>query len=205
MKPIYRAGHTGCSILAQLLFRFRVIGRENFNVEGPAIIAANHQSYLDPPLIGVAYPGELHYLARNTLFENRLFNWILTEVNAIPVDRDRGDVGAIRAVLKLLKDGHRTVIFPEGTRTLTGQIQKARPGLGMIVAKTLVPVIPARIFGSFESWPKNGKLKPHPITVIIGKPIRFTSEDVASGEREIYQKISERILGEIAKLEMPSP
>lgn len=204
MKPIYWAGHTGCSILAQILFRFRVIGRENFNVEGPAIIAANHQSYLDPPLIGVAYPGELHYLARNTLFKKRLANWILTEVNAIPVDRDRGDVGAVRAVLKLLKDGHRTVIFPEGTRTLTGQIQKARPGIGMIVAKTLVPVIPARIFGSFESWPKNGKLKPHPITVIVGKPIRFTPEDVASGERETYQKISERILGEIVKLEMPS-
>lgn len=204
MKLIYRAGHTGCSILAQILFRLRVIGRENFNVEGPAIIAANHQSYLDPPLIGVAFPGELHYLARNTLFKNRLANWILTEVNAIPVDRDRGDVGAIRAVLKLLKDGHRTVIFPEGTRTLTGQIQKARPGIGMIIAKTLVPVIPARIFGSFESWPKNGKFKPHPITVIVGKPIRFTSQDVASDEREIYQKISERILGEIAKLEIPS-
>jgi 1-acyl-sn-glycerol-3-phosphate acyltransferase len=204
MKPIYRAGYIGCSILAQILFRLRVIGRENFNVEGPAIIAANHQSYLDPPLIGVAYPGELHYLARNTLFKRRLFNWILTEVNAIPVDRDRGDVGALRAVLKLLKDGHRTVIFPEGTRTLTGQIQKARPGIGMIVAKTLVPVIPARIFGSFESWPKNGKFKPRPITVIVGKPIRFTSEDVASGEREVYQKISERILGEIVKLEMPS-
>ena len=204
MKPIYRAGYIGCSILAHTLFRLRVIGRENFNVEGPAIIAANHQSYLDPPLIGVAYPGELHYLARNTLFEKRLANWILTEVNAIPVDRDRGDVGALRAVLKLLKDGHRTVIFPEGTRTLTGQIQQARPGIGMIVAKTLVPVIPARIFGSFESWPKNGKFKPHPITVIVGKPIRFTSEDVGSGEREIYQKISERILGEIAKLEMPS-
>lgn len=204
MKPIYWAGHTGCSILAQILFRLRVIGRENFNVEGPAIIAANHQSYLDPPLIGVAYPGELHYLARNTLFKKWLANWILTEVNAIPVDRDRGDVGALRAVLKLLKDGHRTVIFPEGTRTLTGQIQKARPGIGMIVAKTLVPVIPARIFGSFEAWPKNGKLKPHPITVIVGKPIRFTPEDVASGERETYQKISERILGEIVKLEMPS-
>ena len=204
MKPIYRAGRVGCSILAHILFRLRVIGRENFNVEGPVIIAANHQSYLDPPLIGVAFPGELHYLARNTLFKNRLANWILTEVNAIPVDRDRGDVGAFRAVLKLLKDGHRTVIFPEGTRTLTGQIQKARPGIGMIIAKTLVPVIPARIFGSFEAWPKNGKFKPNPITVIVGKPIRFTSEDVASDEREIYQKISERILGEIAKLEIPS-
>jgi 1-acyl-sn-glycerol-3-phosphate acyltransferase len=204
MKPIYRAGRFGCSILAHILFRLRVIGRENFNVEGPVIIAANHQSYLDPPLIGVAFPGELHYLARNTLFKNRLANWILTEVNAIPVDRDRGDVGAFRAVLKLLKDGHRTVIFPEGTRTLTGQIQKARPGIGMIIAKTLVPVIPARIFGSFEAWPKNGKFKPHPITVIVGKPIRFTSEDVASDEREIYQNISERILGEIAKLEIPS-
>jgi 1-acyl-sn-glycerol-3-phosphate acyltransferase len=203
MKPIYRAGHLGCSLLAQTLFRLRVIGRENLVNQGPAIIAANHQSYLDPPLIGVACSSELHYLARNTLFNNAAANWILTHVNAIPVDRDRGDVGAVRAVLKLLKEGHRTLIFPEGTRTLTGQIQKARPGIGMIVAKTLVPVIPARIFGSFEAWPKNGKLKPHPITVVIGTPIRFTPEDVASGEREIYQKISEQILGEIAKLELP--
>jgi 1-acyl-sn-glycerol-3-phosphate acyltransferase len=203
MKPIYRAGHIGCSLLAHTLFSLRVIGRENLINDGPAIIAANHQSYLDPPLIGVASPSELHYLARNTLFNNPAVGWILTHVNAIPVDRDRGDVGAFRAVLKLLKEGHRTVIFPEGTRTLTGQIQKARPGIGMIVAKTLVPVIPARIFGSFEAWPKNGKLKPHPITVVIGTPIRFATEDVASGEREIYQKISERILGEIAKLEMP--
>jgi 1-acyl-sn-glycerol-3-phosphate acyltransferase len=203
MKPIYRAGHIGCSLLAHTLFSLRVIGRENLINDGPAIIAANHQSYLDPPLIGVASPSELHYLARNTLFNNPAVGWILTHVNAIPVDRDRGDVGAFRAVLKLLKEGHRTVIFPEGTRTLTGQIQKARPGIGMIVAKTLVPVIPARIFGSFEAWPKNGKFKPHPITVVIGTPIRFATEDVASGEREIYQKISERILGEIAKLEMP--
>jgi 1-acyl-sn-glycerol-3-phosphate acyltransferase len=204
MKPIYWIGHTGCSILAKALFRLRIIGRENLIEEGPAIIAANHQSYLDPPLIGVACRRELHYLARNTLFKNKLFGWILTEVNSIPVDRDRGDVGAFRAVIKLLKDGHRTVIFPEGTRTLTGQIQKARPGVGMIVAKTLVPVVPARVFGSFEAWPKNGKFKPHPITVVIGNAMRFTKDDVASAEREVYQKISERILGEIAKIELPA-
>jgi 1-acyl-sn-glycerol-3-phosphate acyltransferase len=184
-------------------FQYRAFGRENIIEEGPAIMAANHQSYLDPPLVGITCKNELYFLARKTLFEKKLLGPLISRVNALPVDLSRGDLTAFRAVMNLLKEGHRTVIFPEGTRSLTGEIQQARAGIGMIIAKTLAPVVPIRIFGSFEAWPKGGKIKPHPITVVVGKPMRFKKEDFAAHNRETYQKISEQVLGAIAAIEMP--
>jgi 1-acyl-sn-glycerol-3-phosphate acyltransferase len=119
------------------------------------------------------------------------------------VDLSGGDLAAVRTIINLLKQGHRTVIFPEGTRSLSGQIQQARPGIGMIIAKTLAPVVPMRIFGSFQAWPKGGKIKPYPVTVVVGKPIRFKKEDLGAKNREAYQKISEQVLATIAAIEKP--
>jgi 1-acyl-sn-glycerol-3-phosphate acyltransferase len=203
MKPLYWIAHRSLSIIAKAAFRFRAFGRENIIEEGPAIMAANHQSYLDPPLVGITCKKELHYLARKTLFDKPIFGPLISRVNALPVDLSRGDLTALRAVINLLKQGHRTLIFPEGTRSLTGQIQKARPGIGIIVAKTLAPVVPIRIFGSFDAWPKGGKIRPHPITVVVGKPIRFTKEDFSSPNRETYQNVSDKILAAVAAIELP--
>jgi len=203
MKPIYWCGYTLCKSVAKIGFRYQAFGQENIIEDGPAIMAANHQSYLDPPLIGITCRAELYYLARKTLFENKLFGSILSRVNALPVDLSGADLTAVRTVIKLLKQGHRTVIFPEGTRSLTGQIQQARPGIGMIIAKTLAPVVPMRIFGSFQAWPKGGKIKPYPVTVVVGKPIRFKKEDFGAKNREAYQKISEQVLATIAAIEKP--
>ena len=203
MKPLYRFFHTLFGTIARGAFQYRAYGQENIIEEGPAIMAANHQSYFDPPLVGITCKNELYYLARKTLFEKKLLGPIISRVNALPVDLSRGDLAAFRSVMKLLQEGHRTVIFPEGTRSLTGQIQKARPGIGMIIARTLAPVVPMRIFGSFEAWPKGGKIKPHPITVVVGKPIRFKKDDFAAHNREVYQKISEQVLAAVAALEMP--
>jgi 1-acyl-sn-glycerol-3-phosphate acyltransferase len=203
MKPLYRFFHTLFGTIARGAFQYRAYGQENIIEEGPAIMAANHQSYFDPPLVGITCKNELYYLARKTLFEKKLLGPIISRVNALPVDLSRGDLAAFRSILKLLQEGHRTVIFPEGTRSLTGQIQKARPGIGMIIARTLAPVVPMRIFGSFEAWPKGGKIKPHPITVVVGKPIRFKKDDFPAHNREVYQKISEQVLDAVAALEMP--
>jgi 1-acyl-sn-glycerol-3-phosphate acyltransferase len=203
MKPLYWLGYTLSATIARAAFQYRAYGRENIIEEGPAIMAANHQSYLDPPLVGITCRNELFFLARKTLFEKRFLGAIISRVNALPVDLTRGDLTALRAIMNLLKEGHRTVIFPEGTRSLTGQIQQARPGIGMIIARTLAPVVPMRIFGSFEAWPKGGKIRPHPITVVVGKPLRFKKEDFAAHNREIYQKISEQVLAAIAAIEMP--
>jgi 1-acyl-sn-glycerol-3-phosphate acyltransferase len=203
MKPLYWCGYVLCKTVANIGFRYRAFGQENIIEDGPAIMAANHQSYLDPPLIGITCRAELYYLARKTLFKNKLFGSILSGVNTLPVDLSGADLTAVRAVINLLKQGHRTVIFPEGTRSLTGQIQPARPGIGMIIAKTLAPVVPMRIFGSFQAWPKGGKIKPYPVTVVVGKPIRFKKEDLAAKSREAYQKISDQVLAAIAAIEKP--
>jgi 1-acyl-sn-glycerol-3-phosphate acyltransferase len=203
MKPLYWFFHTLFGMIARVAFQYRAYGQENIIEEGPAIMAVNHQSYLDPPLVGITCKNELYYLARKTLFEKKLLGPIISRVNALPVDLSRGDLAAFRSVMKLLQEGHRTVIFPEGTRSLTGQIQKARPGIGMIIARTLAPVVPMRIFGSFEAWPKGGKIRPHPITVVVGKPIRFKKDDFPAHNREVYQKISEQVLAAVAALKIP--
>ena len=203
MKPLYRLGYVLSATVARVIFQFRAYGQEYIIEEGPAIMAVNHQSYLDPPLVGITCKNEVYFLARKTLFEKRFLGAIIARVNALPVDLTRGDLTAFRTIINLLKEGHRTVIFPEGTRSLTGQIQQARPGIGMIIARTLAPVVPMRIFGSFEAWPKGGKIRPHPITVVVGKPLRFKKEDFPVHNREVYQKISEQVLAEIAAIEMP--
>ena len=203
MKPLYRISRSLAKTVAIVAFKFRAFGQENIIEEGPAIMAANHQSYLDPPLIGVTCKNELHYLARKTLFDYPIFGQYISRVNAFPVDVSKGDVAALRATINLLKAGHRTLIFPEGTRSLNGEIQKARPGIGIVIAKSLAPVVPFRIFGSFDAWPKGGKIRPHPITVVVGTPIRFTKEDFPSVNREIYQKISEQVLAAIAAIKLP--
>ena len=204
MKPLYWSGYVLCKTVAKVAFQYQAFGQENIIEDGPAIMAANHQSYLDPPLVGITCRRELYFLARKTLFENEIFGPILSRVNALPVDLSGTDLTAVRTIINLLKQGHRTVIFPEGTRSLTGEIQQARPGIGMIIAKTLAPVVPMRIFGSFEAWPKGGKIKLSPVTVVVGKPIRFKSEDFAGKSRDAYQKVSEQVLATIAAIEKPS-
>jgi 1-acyl-sn-glycerol-3-phosphate acyltransferase len=203
MKPLYWVCYTAAGLIARTVFSYRAFGQENIIEEGPAIMAANHQSYLDPPLIGITCRNELYFLARKTLFEKKLLGPLISRVNALPVDLSRGDLTAVRSIINLLKEGNRTVIFPEGTRSRDGKIQPARPGIGMIIAKTLVPVVPMRIFGSFEAWPKGGKITPHRVTVVVGKPIRFAEEDFTENNRETYQKISERVLATIAAIQRP--
>jgi 1-acyl-sn-glycerol-3-phosphate acyltransferase len=203
MKPIYRVGHTFCRVVARFAFNLKVYGRENLLEDGPAIVASNHQSYLDPPLIGCAHQRELYYLARNTLFDQRMLGWFLKRVNVVPVDRERGDIGAIKTIIRVVKEGHRVIIFPEGTRSLNGQLQQARSGLGMVIAKTFAPVVPVRLFGTFEALPKTGRLKLYPVSIVVGKPLRFTEPDVASKGRELYQQLSDRVMDQIAKLRIP--
>jgi 1-acyl-sn-glycerol-3-phosphate acyltransferase len=203
MTPIYRIGHTLCTVVAELAFRLKIYGRENLIEDGPAIYASNHASYLDPPLVGVACRKELFYLARKTLFEKPVLGPLLPRINCIPVDRDRGDVGAVRTLLRLLKEGKRVVVFPEGTRSKDGNLQPARAGLGLIIAKSLAPVVPVRVFGSYAALPRSGGIHFVPITLVVGKPIFFTKEDLGTDERLAYQTLSDRVMSAIAALEKP--
>jgi 1-acyl-sn-glycerol-3-phosphate acyltransferase len=204
MTPLYRIGYTLSKLGAELGFRLKIYGQENLIEEGPAILASNHASFIDPPLVGVACQKEIYYLARKSLFEKPIIGPILAQLNTVPVDRDRGDVAAVRAILQILKSGNRVVVFPEGTRSSDGNLQPAKAGVGLIIAKSLAPVVPIRIFGSYAALPRTGGIRLFsPVTLVVGKPIYFTKEDLGTGERSVYQELSDRVMTAIAALEKP--
>ena len=204
MTPIYRLGYTISKVVAKLGFRLRTYGRENLIEDGPAILASNHASYLDPPLVGVSCRKDVYFLARKSLFERPVIGPLIAQLNTVPVDRDRGDVGAVRALIKLLKSGNRVLVFPEGTRSKDGNLQPARAGVGLLIAKSLAPVVPVRVFGSYAALPRSGGIRFVPITVVIGKPLFFTKQDLGTDERAAYQVLSDRVMAAIAALEMPA-
>ncbi len=201
MNPYYWCVYWGARLFGRLLFRFRVLHRERMINEGPAILASNHQSYLDPPLIGNAADRPIYFLARKTLLDVPLLGRILPKLNVIPVDQEGGDRSALKAMIRVLKAGNAVLVFPEGSRTLDGKLQPALPGLGLVIAKTLAPVIPMRIFGAHEALPRGGGgLHLHPITVVVGEAIRFTSADLGAG-KDLYSRLSNRVMDAIAAIQ----
>ncbi len=189
---------------AETLFSYRAYGHKNLIEKGPALMAMNHQSFLDPPLAGICSRRQIYYLARKTLLDWPGMSWLLPRLRVIPVDQDRADMAALKTVIRILREGHCTVIFPEGSRTDNGQLQVAAPGIGLVIAKTLAPVIPMRIFGAYEAFPRGAKsIRRVPITVVIGKPIRFTADDVLGDPREVYRRLSATVMDAIAALENP--
>src|SRR5262245_24186235 len=155
MQPVYGVCHYWVRVAFDMFFRGEVRGVENLPEHGGFLLAANHASFLDPPLIGCHVARQIAYFARKTLWRGGIASGLLTSVGTIPVDRDGGqDVSAIKRVLKALREDRALILFPEGTRTLDGQLQAAKAGVGFIAVKTQVPVVPVRIFGSYEALGK---------------------------------------------------
>jgi 1-acyl-sn-glycerol-3-phosphate acyltransferase len=171
---------------------------------GPVILAANHASFADPPLVGSVSDRAVYFLARRSLLNGWFMGWILPKLNVIPVDSETGrDRTALKALIRILRAGQGTVVFPEGQRTPDGKLQAAQPGLGLVIAKTLAPVVPVRIFGAYEAWPIHENWpRPGRITIVVGEPIFFTQGDVEPGGKEVYQRLSQRVMDAIAALRM---
>ncbi|HEX4697601.1 MAG TPA: lysophospholipid acyltransferase family protein [Candidatus Udaeobacter sp.] len=203
MNFYYWLGYHLSRIVGRLFFHFRVIHRERMIQRGPAILAMNHQSYLDPPLAGTASDRAIYFLARRTLLNVPLLGWLLPKLNVIPVDQEGVDRGAMKALIRVLKAGNAALVFPEGSRTLDGNLQSAEPGLGLVIAKTLAPVVPMRIFGAHKALPRGGgRLRFVPITVVIGEPIVFTSADLGLPGKILYAQLSQRVMDAIAALRL---
>jgi 1-acyl-sn-glycerol-3-phosphate acyltransferase len=199
----YWLGYTLSKIIGKVFFRYRALHRERMIQTGPVILAMNHQSYLDPPLAGIACDRDIYFLARNTLLDHRFWGWMLPKLNVIPVNQESADRSALKALIRILRAGEAALVFPEGERTVDGDLGPAQPGLGLVIAKTLAPVVPMRIFGAREAWPRDSnKIRLHPITVVVGEPIRFTEADVAGRGKDLYQRLSQRVMDEIAKLKI---
>jgi 1-acyl-sn-glycerol-3-phosphate acyltransferase len=202
MKIIYWFCHVLWKTCFVCFFSYRVIGKEKLVTEGPVLIASNHESFLDPPLVGIAYDKEIYYLARKTLFRG-LGGWLYPRLNSIPIDQDRPDMTSLKKIIKLLRQGNQVVVFPEGSRTLDGELQSAEAGTGLMVVKSKATVQPVRIFGARDALPRgSGKMRFCPITLVVGDPITFTPDELKAKGREGYQKISDRIMEEIGKLEI---
>jgi len=190
-------------ILCRLIFRTEIKGTANVrNFTGGAILAVNHTSLLDPILASSSYPGPVYFLARKTLFRNKLFGAYIKALHAVPFNRDAADIKTLREIIKILKEGKIVIIFPEGTRSITGELQKPRLGIGLIALRASVPVIPMYIDGAYKALPKGKKfLKISKIKVSIGKPIIldkwFGKERI---EKEDYKKVADLIMKNLKKL-----
>ncbi len=203
MSAWYVFGYNLSLWLARIFFRFRVLHRDRILQTGPVILAMNHQSYLDPPLAGVACRRAIYYLARKTLLDLPVLGPILPKVNVIPVDQEGGDRSALKALIRVLRADQGVLVFPEGSRTPDGNLQPALPGVGFVIAKTLAPVVPMRIFGAHRALPRGGgKLRFGPITIVVGEPLHFTTADLAGNHRDVYLRLSQRVMDAIAALQL---
>jgi 1-acyl-sn-glycerol-3-phosphate acyltransferase len=202
MNFYYWLGYHLSRVIGRLFFRLRVIHRERMLQSGPVILAMNHQSYLDPPLAGSTCNRAIYFLARRTLLDVPLLGWLLPKLNVIPVNQEGIDRSALKSLIRVLKAGNAALVFPEGARTPDGDLQTAEPGLGLVIAKTLAPVVPMRIFGAHEALPRGGGLHFAPITIVIGEPIFFTNADLASPAKDLYKRLSQRVMDAIAALRL---
>jgi 1-acyl-sn-glycerol-3-phosphate acyltransferase len=189
-------------------FRWRVYNPERVPLAGPVVLAANHASILDPPAIGAALKRALNYLARDTLFSVPVLGWLLRLWEVVPVDRDGGGAAGLRAIFDRLRLGGAILLFPEGTRTPDGKLQPVRAGLGLVVIKSTAPVVPVRVFGTFEAYGRRARLpRPRRVIVKFGAPLNFeklrAEAKVSSKQRlrDIYQEVSDEIMAAIAGLE----
>jgi 1-acyl-sn-glycerol-3-phosphate acyltransferase len=181
----------------------RIEGRRHVPRQGPVLVVANHQSYLDPPLVGVAMPRRAYFLARHTLFQSRLVGALLRSYHGVPVDQEGMARGGLQAVLDLLKAGEAVVIYPEGERTHTGKMQALRPGVHLLIRRsapmTIVPVGIAGAFEAYSRFDKRPRLSPlfWPATgaglaVVVGKPISseaYKRQDRDSVLTDLFHRI----------------
>ncbi len=185
---------------ARLIYGRRVIHRGRVPESGGALVVANHTSHLDPPLIVTVFRKPIHTMARKTLFKGFL-GWLLPRINVFPVDLGKGDLTSLKKVLALLKAGQRVLIFPEGTRSADGCLQPATAGIGFILSKAQVPVIPMRIFGAHEAWPR-GASRPGRgrVTIVVGPPVDFGRIPPGLSTRDQHQACADQVMAAIAAL-----
>jgi 1-acyl-sn-glycerol-3-phosphate acyltransferase len=208
MTFVYFLGWSFFRTLYATYFRWRVFNAERVPFNGPVILASNHASFLDPPLVGSGIHRPINYLARNTLFDVPGLGWLLRHWNSVPVDREGGGGAGLKAILDRLLGGGAIILFPEGTRTRDGKLQPARSGIGLTVIKSTAVLVPVRVFGTFEAYGRHMKIpQPHRIAVKYGRPMYFeklrAEAKTCSKPRlkEIYQEVANEIMAAIAKLE----
>ena len=207
MNPVYFLGWCGFRLMYAVYFRWKVYSPECVPKTGPVILASNHSSFLDPMLVGSGISREINYLARENLFRFPVIGWILHQWQAVPVNREGGGAKGLKAILDRLLAGGAIILFPEGTRSADGSLQPARSGIGLTVIKSSAPVVPVRVFGTFEAYSRHMRFpRPCRVSVKYGQPMMFeelrSEAKTCSKERlkQIYQEVADQIMAQIAGL-----
>lgn len=185
-------------LMARIFLSIRVIGIENIPKDGSVIIAANHLSYLDIPLLGYSTYSirrDVDYMGKKELFAIPVIGYLLRKLGGFPVDREKLDRTAFREAVKRLRSGRVLIIYPEGRRSRDGSLQPGKPGVGMIVKMSGVKVVPAAIIGTDKALPPGSwMLQPAPVTIEFGKPLDLTSMVESTGEKADIEKITNIIM-----------
>jgi 1-acyl-sn-glycerol-3-phosphate acyltransferase len=166
-KAFYGFFYFLASVIMAMLFPVRVTGANCVPKSGGFLLVANHESFLDPPLLGLTcYRRQLHYVAMAALFKVRSFRWLIESLGAVKIEREGNATAGLRASLAVIRDDHGLVIFPEGSRSADGQLQPLKPGILLLVRRCNVPIVIAGIAGAFEAWPLFKRLpRPRPIWI----------------------------------------
>jgi 1-acyl-sn-glycerol-3-phosphate acyltransferase len=189
----YETCKTCVALAAEVAYGARYTGLENVPREGGVLMVSNHQSHLDPPLIGVGCPRQMSFVARKTLFRFPPFGWLIGSLNAFPIDRDGFPLQGVRETLRRLKRGELVLIFPEGTRTRTGKMGHFKPGFSAVARRGRAALLPVAIEGSYAAWPRRQKFpSTGTIHVHFGEPI-LPEEFIKYKEEELVAKLEGRV------------
>lgn len=189
---LYRLFRSLFRAIFSFAFRWQVIGREHIPKEGPVILCANHISLWDPPLLGSGIERQVCFMAKEELFRIPVLSYLITQFGAFPVKRGAGDRAAIRSTLKILEEGKILGIFPEGSRSKTGEIGQGLSGAAMFALKSEAQVVPVAIIGPYRLF--------RPVRIVYGTPIDLSSYREGKTNAETLKKVTDLIMGEIKSL-----
>jgi 1-acyl-sn-glycerol-3-phosphate acyltransferase len=181
-------------LIFKTIYRCKTIDKGLVPHTGPLLVAANHQSYLDPPLVGGMADREMHFVARSGLFSFGPFGWIIRQLNSVPIKEEAGDLGAIKEIVRRLEMGNAVVIFPEGSRCPDGAMHEFKRGVALLVKRAKCPVVPAAVEGCFDAWPRGSapRVFGKRIAVKYGRPIPY-EELMQNGPDAALERLASEI------------
>ena len=189
---LYNLASALVRVFMLLVFRVKVINKENFPKDGPVIVSINHTSYWDVPLVAAFMPRKLHYMAKRDLFKIPVLGSFMKWVGAFPVSRGKGDIGAIKTALDVLSQDKVVAIFPEGRRVLKGMTHSAKPGVALIAEKSGAPILPVAIGGKYSLFAK--------IPITVGEPIYVDAPEQGHLSTEELKSISGGVVNTILQM-----
>lgn len=198
MKILYYSGWLFTRVVFNLFFRIKIRGQENFPKEGGVILASNHLSYLDPPMLGTWVPRQVYFMAKQELFKNPLLGYAIRKTNALPLRRGSIDRVALDLCVETLKAGYVLTMFPEGTRAKEGHLLKPKPGIGMLAVRAGCPIVPTYIDGSNRLW--DCLLGRHRLRITYGEPLSADWVKSFEAGKESYMQIAETVMQRIEVL-----